>query len=94
MLLGFRGKCGFRQYIPPKPGKYGLKISAVVNSKVFYTGNLEIYVSKQPKGLYLISNKPADMIKRLAEPIYSSGYNITADNWFTDINLISHLKKK
>ena len=61
----------------------------MVDSKVFYTGNLEIYVSKQPKGLYLISNKPADMINRLAEPIYSSGYNITADNWFTDTNLFS-----
>ena len=60
----------------------------MVDPKVFYTGNHEIYASKQPKGPYLISNKPADIIKWLAEPIYSSGRNITADNRLTDINLI------
>ena len=59
----------------------------MVDLKVFYTGNLEIYVSKQPEGPYLISNKPTDVIKKPVEPIYSSGCNITADNWFTDINL-------
>ena len=94
MLPGFRGKCGFRQYIPSKPSKYGIKIFATVNSKVFYTGNIEIYAGKQPKDPYLISNKPADVIKRLAEPIYSSGHNSTADNWFIDRNLISKLEKK
>jgi len=48
MLPGFRGKCGFRQYIPSKPNKYGIKIYAMVDSKIFYTGNLEIYAGKQP----------------------------------------------
>ena len=52
----------------------------MVKSKVFYTGKLEIYASKHPEGPYLISNKPADIIKRLEEPIYSSGCNIIAGN--------------
>ena len=42
MLPGFSGKCRFRQYIPSKPSKYDITISAVVDSKVFYTENLEI----------------------------------------------------
>ena len=91
MLPGFRGKWGFRQYIPSKPSIYGIRIFAMVDSKVFYTGNLEIYANKQPEGLYLISNEPADISRRLAESIYSSRRNITAGNWFTDMNLISNL---
>lgn len=55
------------------------------NSKVFYTGNPEIYASKQLEGPYLASNKPAGIIKRLVEPVYISGCNI-AENWFTDKN--------
>ena len=94
MLPGFRDKCGFRQYIQSQPSKNDIKVFAIMNSKVLYTGNLEMYASKQLKGPYLISNKSADVIKRLAEPIYSSGCNVTADNWFTDINLISNLKNK
>ena len=52
MLPGFRGKYGFRQYIPSKPSKYSIKIFAMGNSKVFYTGNLEIYIlESSPKVL-------------------------------------------
>ena len=94
MLPGFRGKCELRRYIPSKPSKYRIKIFAVVDWKAFYTGNHKIYAGTQPEGPYLISSEPADIINRLAEPIYSSGHNITADNWFTGINLISNLKKK
>lgn len=93
MLVGFRGKCGFRQYIPSKPNKYGIKIFSLVDSKLFYTGNLEIYAGKQHDGPFCVSNKPVDVVKRLAEPIYNSGRNITADNWFTDLNLVRELKQ-
>ena len=71
-----------------------MQIFAMVNSKEFYTGNLEIYASKQPEGPHLTSNKPTGIIKRLAEPIYASGGNSTADNRFTDTNFISSLRRK
>lgn len=69
MLAGFRGKCRFRQYIPSKPNKYGIKIFCMVDSKIFYTGNFEVYAGKQPEDPYYFSNKPLDIVKRLAEPI-------------------------
>ena len=93
MLPGFRGRCGFRQYIPSKPNKYGIKIFCMADSKLFYTGNLEIYAGKQPKSPYFVDNKSVAVVKRLAKPIYNSGRNITADNWFTDLGLITDLKK-
>ena len=37
MLAGFRGRCNFRQYIPSKPDKYGIKIFALVDAQTFYT---------------------------------------------------------
>lgn len=43
MLETFRGRCGFRQYIPNKPAKYGLKIFALTDAKMFYTNNIEVY---------------------------------------------------
>lgn len=94
MLPGFRGRCSFRQYIPSKPNKYGLKIFALVDSRMFYTLNLEIYAGKQPEGPFQQSNKPSDVVLRLAEPVVGSGRNIVADNWFTDFALIKTLKQK
>jgi hypothetical protein len=61
---------------------------------VLYTYNLEIYVGKQPDGPYQVSNKLADVIKRLVEPINGTGRNILADNWFTDVNVVFELRKR
>lgn len=92
MLPGFRGRCPFRQYIPSKPNKYGIKCFALVDAKMFYTLNMEIYAGKQPIGPFCVSNKPSDVVKRLAKPLFGSGRNITADNFFTDMDLIDELK--
>ncbi|XP_066260986.1 piggyBac transposable element-derived protein 4-like [Euwallacea similis] len=43
-LEAFRGRCGFRQYIPNKPAKYGIKVFALVDARTFYIFNLEVYV--------------------------------------------------
>lgn len=94
MLAGFRGRCPFKQYIPSKPNKYGIKLFLLVDAKVWYTHNLEIYPGKQPEGPFSISYKPVDVVKRLTEPIYNTGRNVTADNWFTDVELVSFLQSK
>lgn len=49
MLAGFRGRCSFRQYIPNKPNKYGIKIQALVDSRTFFTSIMEVYVGTQPE---------------------------------------------
>ncbi|CAG4952254.1 unnamed protein product [Colias eurytheme] len=35
-LLGFRGRCPFRMYIPNKPSKYGIKIPMICDSSTKY----------------------------------------------------------
>nr|CAH7728882.1 unnamed protein product [Callosobruchus chinensis] len=52
-LVAFRGKCPFRQYLPSKPAKYGIKIFALVDTKNAYACNLEIYAGKQPEGPFV-----------------------------------------
>lgn len=93
-LEAFRGRCAFRQYIPNKPAKYGLKVFALVDSKTFYILNLEAYVGQQPEGPYTLSNKPTDVVQRLVEPIKGSRRNVTFDNWFTSYDLVTKLLKE
>jgi len=92
-LEAFRGRCGWRQYIPSKPNKYGLKVFALCDSKTYYTLNLEVYVGNQPAGPFKVSNSPGAVVERLAEPIRGTGRNITVDNWFTNLELIANLKQ-
>lgn len=93
-LVAFRGRCPFRVYIPSKPAKYGLKIQTICDVQTWYTLNMEVYTGKQKDGPYKISNSATDVVLRLSQPIYDSGRNITADNWFSSISLANKLLEK
>ncbi|KAF2895173.1 hypothetical protein ILUMI_11001 [Ignelater luminosus] len=43
MLGPFRGRYKFRQYIPSKPAKYGIKVPLLSDARTFYTINIEVY---------------------------------------------------
>lgn len=67
-LEGFRGRCEFRPYIPSKPARYGIKIFALCDAKLFYTSNMEVYVGKKPPGPYQnLVNSGMAIVDRLSE---------------------------
>lgn len=91
MLEGFRGRCKFRQYIANKPAKYGIKIYAVVDSRMFYTHNIEIYAGKQPTGPFELKNDAHSVVIRLLRHCSGTGRNVTTDNYFTSVPLANDL---
>lgn len=93
-LEAFRGRCNFRQYIPSKPNKYGIKIYALTDAKMFYTHTMEVYVGKQPDGPNQVDNSALALVLRLSENIHNTGRNITCDNFFTSIPLIDKLESQ
>lgn len=93
MLIAFRGKCVFRQYNPKKPARYGIKIFSLVDSRIFYTYNMEIYAGTQPEGPFSLSNQSVEVVKRLVRPVSGSGRNVTLDNWFCNYSLLNDLRE-
>lgn len=91
-LEAFRGRCSFRQYIPSKPNKYGIKIFALSDSKLFYTSHMEVYVGKQPDGPFQNDTTAKSVVERLCQHIFGSNRNVTTDNWFTSMELAESLK--
>ncbi|XP_044766245.1 piggyBac transposable element-derived protein 4-like [Coccinella septempunctata] len=90
-LLAFRGRCGFKQFIPSKPAKYGIKMFALVDAKTSYTMNLETYVGLQPEGPYKLNNSGEEIVLRLVQPIAGTNRNVTGDNWFSSVPLVEKL---
>ncbi|UYV69082.1 hypothetical protein LAZ67_6002305 [Cordylochernes scorpioides] len=48
MLVGFRGKCPFKIYIPSKPNKYGIKIVILADSRTHYMYNVKRTIPANP----------------------------------------------
>lgn len=97
-LISFRGRCRFKMYMPQKPCKYGIKIMCLTDARTSYLYNAYIYCGKGSDGFGLTREeqtflKPTQTVIRLAKPLYGSNRNITADNWFTSMELITLLRK-
>ena len=84
--MAFRGRCGFRQYIPSKPAKYGIKIWWCCDSQTCYPLKGDVYLGRQP-GKQREVGQGARVVKQLVEPWRRSLRNVTADNFFSSIPL-------
>lgn len=89
-LVNTRNRCSFRQFIPSKPGKYGIKIFWIVDSKNIYPVSAEIYLGMQPN-----NNRSTgishDLVMRLCAKYLDVGTNITMDNFFTSVKFAKSL---
>ncbi|XP_076666512.1 piggyBac transposable element-derived protein 4 isoform X1 [Andrena cerasifolii] len=88
-LVTFRGRCSFKVCMPSKPGKYGLKIWTLCDSKTFYCCNMEVYLGKH--GNVPEKQQGQSVVKQLANIWKNSGRCITTDNFFTDLTFAEDL---
>ncbi|XP_039633663.1 piggyBac transposable element-derived protein 4-like [Perca fluviatilis] len=90
-LVPFRGRCPFKQYIPSKPGKYGIKIWAACDARSSYAWNMQVYTGKSAGAL---SEKHQGMRVVLDMTKGLQGKTITCDNFFTSHALGLQLLKR
>lgn len=86
-------------YIPKKPVEYGLVIRSLCDAKNAYFYNGYVYTGKGSDGVGLSTQDqkllvPAQCVLKLTQPIEGSNRNVTADNWFSSIQLIDELAKR
>ena len=85
-LVTFRGRCPFKQYIPSKPGRYGIKFWILSDSKSSYVYNVETYTCKKPNAGREV-NLGEKVVLNLLEGIDAAGRNDTCDKFFTCLSL-------
>ena len=90
MLLKFRGRCSFRQYMPSKPGRYSIKFWILADAQNNYCYNTMPYLGKG--GDKVADNLGATVVKKLVEPLHNSRRNITCDRYFTGVEMTETLK--
>ena len=79
-LVPFRGRVGFRQYIPSKPAKYGMKIWWCFDADTSYPLKGDVYLGRQP-GEERDIGQGARVVKELVAPWRQSGRNVTTETF-------------
>lgn len=90
-LVAFRGRCPFKQYIPSKPAKYGVKIWTLCDSKSSYVLKSQVYTGKE-QGEKPEKNQGMRVVFDLTNEL--KGHNITCDNFFSSYKLAHTLLKR
>lgn len=90
-LVPFKGRCRFRQYMPKKPAKYGIKIWAACDAKTSYAWRLQVYTGKAA-GCPPEVNQRMRVVLQMTEGL--QGHVITCDNFFTSYALAEELLKR
>lgn len=90
-LLAFRGRCPFRMYIPSKPAKYGMKMILINDCKTKYLLGCMPYLGKDQTRLTPGIGLGHYFTKELTQPYHHTNRNVTTDNWFTSVGLVTDL---
>ena len=85
-LVTFRGRCLFRQYIPSKPGKYGIKFWVICDSTTRYALKMDVCKGKETNE-QRVSNLGTSVVLQLSHAYIKSGCNFTCDSFFTSLQL-------
>lgn len=89
-LVPYRGNCPFRQYMPNKPGKYGLKIWTLCDVKTLYA--LKTHVDTGKSSDVREDNGGMRLTLELTDGM--KGYNITTDKHIASVGLADALWKR
>lgn len=89
-LVPFKGRSKYKQYIPSKPHKWGIKVWTLAESKTGYVSNWDLYRGQLPNDG---TNRTAThrIVMKACQPILDKGYHIYCDNFFTSPNLFQEL---
>uniref|UniRef100_UPI00358F8AC9 piggyBac transposable element-derived protein 4-like n=1 Tax=Myxine glutinosa TaxID=7769 RepID=UPI00358F8AC9 len=92
-LLPFRGRCKFKQHMPSKPAKCGIKIFWLCDPKTSYTLDGIAYMGKQ-SGQEDQKNLGSTIVQKLSGPLRNARCNITMDSFFTSVSLAEAMLEK
>ena len=91
MLQKFCGRCKFRQYMPSKSGRYGIKYWILADVENHYCYNAIPCLGKETE--FPAVNLGAQVVKSLVEPIKGTNRIITFDCYFASVDLFEELFK-
>ena len=93
VIVLFKGKVAFKQYIPKKHKHFRIKIYKLCN-KTGYTYDMEVYLGKDKKSAMTDMTVTHATVKQLTRRVQWRGHKLHMDNYFSSPDLYNDLTKQ
>lgn len=97
-MLLFKGRCFFKQFIPSKRSRFGIKSFVICDCRTGYVEDFIVYCGARTD---LTSNKhlaeigiSGNIVMTLMEPYLNKGHVLVTDNWYSSPALFFLLHRK
>ena len=91
-MVSFRGRLDFRQYLPAKPTKYGIKVWMRADSHNGYCNDFEVYLGKPKDGQRQVG-LGKQVVERMTATLRGTNSHIYCDNYFSSPDLCHSLRE-
>ena len=88
-MIPFKGRLSFRQFLPSKPIRFGIKCFVLAEAKSGYVANFQVYVGKEGNATEV--NLSSRVVKDLMEKFQNKGHHLFTDNYYTSPELFDDL---
>ena len=89
-MIGFKGRLHFRQYMPAKPTKWGIKVWEICEAASGYCCGFDVYTGKKRDGVRQ-HGLGYDVVWNLSLPFHNQNRHLYFDRFFTSTTLAEHL---
>lgn len=89
-MIAFRGRLGFKQYLPAKPTKFGIKVWMRASSKSGYCHQFQVYTGRDVRGIPE-AGLGSRVVLDLTQHLRGKNYHIYMDNYFSSPTLFQEL---
>jgi len=90
-MVKYKGRLAFRQYLPHKANKWGIKVWVLAESSTGYVSNFQVYTGRERRTEKGLAHRVA---MDLASPYYGSHLSIFMDSFYTGVPLFEDLKAR
>ena len=91
-LIKFKGKLHFRQFIPIKPGRFGIKAFTLAESKSGYVLNSKIFTGRENNEVQRDLGRK--VVLSVFQPYLDKGFYAFMDNYYTSVALFEELEDR
>ena len=91
-LIKFKGRLHFKQFLPLKRSRFGIKGFVIADSTSGCVLGTSIYTGKE--GPAASKDLAQLVVLKLTEPYFNKGNKLFVDNWYTNVPLFLELEKK